>query len=115
MYEFSMDASITDTLGFIVQVRADSPILNRHLVRYEDATVDLKQKLNNRRATGWNALVHWRGSESFGFRFLHNQTDMTQILIIEDWTVGNFDETSDRIFVNNAPDVAFTVQSSFGF
>ena len=115
MYEFSMDVGITDSIGFILQIRADSPILNENLVRYEDAATDAKEKLDNRRASGWNALVHWRGSQAFGFRFRHSDTSMTQLLLLEDWTWGRFDQTNDRIFVHNAPDVAFTLQTSFGF
>lgn len=115
MYELSLDLAIDQKWGFIFQVRAESPILNgENLAIVAEAETD-EEQLIERISSGWNSLVHWRGSEAFGFRYRPGAESQANFLVVEDWGVGPFDERGDRLYVNNAPDVVFLLQYAQSF
>jgi hypothetical protein len=63
-------------------------------------------------ASGWNALVRWRGSESLGLRYKNRRGNVWQFLIAEDWGVGQYD-TKDNLYTNDSPDVNFIIQTNW--
>jgi hypothetical protein len=114
-YELSFDMGFTKSWGVILQLRMESPFMNKQNLEIVDDSPSNVQRTLNRVASGWNSLVHWRGSQGFGFRYRSSKTSQAQFLIVEDWAVGNFDEVGDDLYINNAPDVAFLIQGSIGF
>ena len=115
MYEASFDFGIGDNWGFLVQFRTESPILHKKDLLITNLSGSDKEKALQRIASGWNSLVHWRGSQSMGFRFSVSPQSTINLLFVEDWGLGEFDGRGDRLYVNNAPDVGGLVQTIIGF
>ena len=115
MYEISFDIGLTERWGFLIQMRAESPLMNYQDVQIESAYSDPDQIAAERIASGWNSLVHWRGSQGLGWRW-RSKSGLKQFnaLIIEDWGLGAYDREDERLYVNNAPDVSFLFQYSWG-
>lgn len=110
MYELSIDLGFTERWGLLLQARAESPIMNKNELSYNYTTSDPDAQIAYRVASGWNSLVHWRGSQSAGLRFRSSGGHQVNLLIIEDWGLGSQDSRKDSLYVNNAPDVAFALQ-----
>lgn len=115
MYEVSMDFALTESWGVIFQARMESPFMNKEHLNIIHTTEESKEQLLNRISSGWNGLVHWRGSESLGLRYRISPSSQINGLIIEDFAYGRFDEIGDELYINNAPDVAFVLQTTWGF
>lgn len=115
MYEITFDLGIGKRFGLLIQGRAESPLLMREHLDYNYTTSDEDGKLAERVASGWNSLVHWRGSQSFGIRYRWGKGSQVNLLMVEDWGIGNNDRRSDVLYVNNAPDIAFITQWHFLF
>ena len=115
MYEISTDIGFSDNWGLLLLVRMESPILNKEHLSIIDTGETNQQQLASRIASGWNSLVHWRGSQGLGFRYRFSPTSQINTIITEDWALGQFDERGDRLYTNNAPDVSFVVQYNTSF
>lgn len=116
MYEISTEWGLNKNWSFTFQVRMESPILEKDDLSIANPSSEPVDALLERIASGWNSLVHWRGSEAFGLKYNSNSGEhQFKMMIIEDWAVGHFDEIGDDLYVNNAPDVAFSMQYSFAF
>jgi hypothetical protein len=116
MYELSTEWGLSNSWSFTFQVRMESPFLEKDQLEIVTLLTDQKSRIYERVSSGWNSLVHWRGSESFGFKYTsRSKNQQLLIQIIEDWALGNFDETGDDFYVNNAPDVGFSIQYNLNF
>jgi len=114
--ELASDWAITDNWGILFTVRMESPILEKEKLSIVNAESDPKQKLLDRIASGWNSLVHWRGSESLGIRWQSDDaTQKVNVHFVEDWAVGHFDVIGDDFYINNAPDFVIGLQYSQTF
>ncbi len=110
MYELTFDFGFGQKWGFIMQARAESPIMNKGELSYNYTTTDPRGQVAFRIASGWNSLVYWRGSQSLGPRWRSRNGHQINLLLVEDWGVGDHDNRQDNLYVNNAPDVAFVLQ-----
>lgn len=115
MYELSMDFAFANSWGVLLQARTESPIMHKQDLSYNHYTSDPDAQKAYRVASGWNSLVHWRGSQSAGLRWRSQSGHQANLLIIEDWALGRQDSRSDKLYVTNAPDVAFALQFHFSF
>ncbi len=115
MYELSLDLGFNSTFGLILQGRLESPLMMKEHLNYQYTYADPKGQTAERVASGWNSLVHWRGSQSIGVRWRWGMGSQINLLMIEDWGLGKKDQRSDTLYVNNAPDVAFITQLHFVF
>lgn len=115
MYELSFDFGITDHWGFVLQGRLESPIMDKGSLAFEYTETDRLAMAKERVASGWNSLVYWRGTQSFGIRWRSFFGTQVSLLMIEDWNYGNPDYRSDHVYVTNAPDVAFVTQVHASF
>jgi hypothetical protein len=115
MYESVLDIGFTKVFGLILQARAESPLFDAAYLDFNYTTDDEDGRIEERMASGFNSLVRWRGSEAGGFRWRWGKGSQINLLIIEDWGLGTWDERSDKLYVNNAPDVAFITQWHFLF
>ena len=114
MYEISFDFHLSGPWSFTFQTRAESPYLDRNSLLITDVSTD---KELQEVASSWNSLVHWRGSEAFGFRYLLQGGSYFNFLLIEDFAPGQFDKSSteEAYYVNNAPDIMLLIQSYVAF
>lgn len=110
MYELSLDIGFNKNLGLILQGRTESPLMMREHLNYNYTHSDAEGQKAERIASGWNSLVEWRGSQSIGLRWRWGEGSQVNLLMIEDWGLGDKDERNDKLYVNNAPDVAFISQ-----
>lgn len=115
MYELSMDFAFSEHWGILLQGRVESPLMNKNDLDYNYTTSDPLAQTLYRVASGWNSLVSWRGTESFGFRWRSQGGSQINFLMIEDWWFGGQDSRGDHLYVTNAPDVQFTVQAHTHF
>lgn len=115
MYELAFDIGITKSWGIILQARTESPILQKGLLDYNYTVSTPNAKIEYRIASGWNSLVLWRSIESFGLRWRSQEGHQINLLMLEDWGLGGYDERGDNLYSNNAPDVAFMTQFHFAF
>lgn len=115
MYELTMDLGMGKNFGFVIQVRTESPLLMTEHLEYQYTTNDPNSQQVERIASGWNSLVEWRGSQGLGFRWRWGKGHRANLLLIEDWGLGDKDNRGDNLYVNNAPDVAFVSQWHFVF
>lgn len=113
--ELSFDLGFDQHWGLILQGRLESPLMMKEHLSYNYIYTDERGQQAERVASGWNSLVHWRGSQSIGFRYRWGQGSQVNLLMIEDWGIGRKDGRSDMLYVNNAPDVAFISQLHFVF
>jgi hypothetical protein len=115
MYELSLDLGVGPSFGFILQARTESPILMKEYLTYNYTTTERESQTSERIGSGWNSLVEWRGSQSIGVRWRWGQGSQINFMMVEDWGTGDKDERNDKLYVNNAPDVAFVSQWHFVF
>lgn len=115
MHELTIDLGFGPGFGLMLQGRAESPLMMRDHLDFKYTYTDDDDMKSERIASGWNSLVYWRGSQAFGFRYLWPEGSMINALMMEDWGIGNQDGRSDWLYVNNAPDVAFMVQTHLTF
>jgi hypothetical protein len=115
MYELTMDLALSDHWGVILQGRMESPFLRQKDLTFNYTTSRPDLRAEERVASGWNSLVHWRGTESLGLRWRSLHGQQWTLSILEDWGIGNQDDRGDTLYVNNAPDVAFMLQGHFHF
>ncbi len=112
LYEGGFDFALDRGWGITLNVRAESPFLDRKRVSYFDTATDPAIVSRNRAASGWNGLLHWRGTESLGLRYKTKSGSLWHFLMSEDWGVGAND-AEDGVYITNAPDVGFTLQTQF--
>jgi len=115
MYEASLTFGITQSWSFVLQGRYESPLFSKEHVEF---TYNYDQPRNRdleRSNSGWNSLMYWRGSESFGFKYRWSDGDYANFLFVEDWGRGKYDSSGAVTYINNAPDVQFLTQWHFGF
>lgn len=114
MYEITSRFSIGKNWSFVIQMRAESPLMDKDQVAVLNANSEEEIK---QVASSWNALMLWRGTESIGFNYRGQKGSSFQILLIEDFTHGSLESsgTDDSFFVNNAPDLMFLLQSHILF
>ncbi|MGE4130571.1 MAG: DUF3187 family protein [Bdellovibrionales bacterium] len=115
MYELSIDLGLGPNLGLLLQARTESPILMKEYVNYNYTFTNPEDQAQERIASGWNSLVEWRGSQSIGLRWRWGKGNQINLFMVEDWGLGDKDERNDKLYVNNAPDVAFISQWHFVF
>jgi len=115
MYELSIDFALTNSWGLLLQARTESPTMNKGDLEINYPYSDPSSQRAYRVASGWNSLVYWRSSESAGFRWRSTKGHQVNLLVIEDWGLGDQDYKSDQRYVNNAPDVGFVLQSYIKF
>lgn len=110
MYELSLDLGFGPSFGLVLQARVESPLLMREHLEYNYTYMSPEYQSEEKVASGWNSLVEWRGSQSLGFRWNFKSGSGVNLMMIEDWGLGNKDNRGDWNYVNNAPDVAFVSQ-----
>jgi hypothetical protein len=115
MYELSMEIGISENLAFITQARYESPLFNKQYLTFNYTTSTPQDQLEEQVSSGWNALVDWRGSEDIGLSWRWGGGSQVNFLFIEDWGIGGFDQASDGLYINNAPDFQFMTQWHFVF
>jgi hypothetical protein len=115
MYELSLDLAIAGRLGLILQARYESPLFNKEYLSFNYTTSGATSQVEERIVSGWNALVEWRGSEDIGLRWRWGKGSQINFLFVEDWGIGPQDESSDGLYINNAPDFQFVTQWHFVF
>lgn len=115
MYELTFDLGLGPNFGVLIQGRTESPFMMREHLDYNYTTADRDGQTAERIASGWNSLVNWRGSQALGIRWRWGQGSQVNFMMIEDWGLGDKDERNDKLYVNNAPDVAFISQWHFVF
>ena len=113
MFELNFDYALNNKWGAFLTFRTQSPFLDRNQLTYEDSETDARLRSNNRAATGWNSLVRWQGAEAIGIRYRKKNRQMS-FAFSEDWGLGSYDASS-HIYSNNAPDVNFIFQASWGY
>ena len=92
----------------------ESPLFDGNQLAIVDSTASEKEFILHRMASGWNSLIHWRGSQSLGFRYRSTNSQLN-MLFLEDWGPGTYDENGDDTYVTNAPDVGVALQYAFSF
>lgn len=108
MYELASDWALTKNWIFTFKLRMESPYVDRSSVEIvDDESYTWEEAILNQIASGWNAMVHWRGSQDFGIKYRFDQGDELSLHLIEDWAPGDYEKIDDNFYVNNAPDVAF--------
>lgn len=115
MYEASFDFGLGGGWGIVLIGRMESPWLDKGSVEFQTESEDRNFVIAERLASGWNGLVHWRGSQSGGIRYRDGSDFQIGFHVIEDWALGNYDESGDDLYVNNAPDVAFVLKLHSSF
>lgn len=117
MYELSLNLAFGPHWSVILQARTESPLFMKEYLdfNYSYPEEDPESRDAERIASGWNGMMHWRGSESIGLRRRWGQGSHVSLLLIEDWGTGRYDNRGDWLYVNNAPDVEFVLQMHFVF
>jgi hypothetical protein len=114
LYEMNLDLALSSSWGILLNARAESPFLDESKLTYTDLSTDPVTISNNRAASGWNSLVHWRGTESIGVRYRTSAGDQWQFILAEDWGIGSYDSI-DNMYSNNAPDINFVLQTQINW
>lgn len=115
MYELSLDLGVNESLGFLMQARAESPFFDPDHMEFQYHYTEPKSRSTERGASGWNSLTAWRGSQSIGMRWRWPGGSQANLLLIEDWGLGDRDNRGEAVYVNNAPDIALISQWHFVF
>lgn len=115
MHELTFDIGFYGNYGFFLSARVESPFMNKSSLSISNPDSLSEEKLVERIGSTWNSLVEWRGSEGFGFRWHSQKGDQIRLFMIEDWTFGHVDDQNQNVSVYNSPDVAFVLQTKFGF
>lgn len=115
MHELTLNIGFGDRWGMLMQARLESPLFREKDLDFNYTTVTDDSNKAERIASGWNALVHWRGSQSIGPRYHWGSGNQVSFLLLEDWGVGKHDGRGDWLYVNNAPDFALVTQLHFNF
>jgi hypothetical protein len=115
MYELSLNIGLTPKLALVLQGRAESPLFNKSDLNFTYTQSTPDQQLEERVASGWNDLVEWRGSEDIGLRWTYSKSTQINFLFVEDWAIGNQDQSGDGLYINDAPDFEFMTQIHFDF
>jgi len=114
MYEGNFDIAFSDHWGLVFMARAESPFLDGKQLSFQDSSTNPAQVAEDRMSSGWNSLVHWRGSEGLGFRYRADGGNQFQIMGVEDFGVGPYDDVGG-FYSNNAPDFNIVMQLHTGF
>lgn len=115
MYELSLDLAVGPTWGLVLQARTESPLFRKEQLEYQYTYSTEAERNVERVASGWNALTAWRGSQSIGFRYRWGQGSQGNLLFVEDWGTGDKDHRGEKLYTNNAPDIALINQWHFVF
>jgi hypothetical protein len=110
MYELSFDFGSGPNLGFMIQARYESPLFNPSVLSFNYTSSTPSGQLEERVSSGWNALTDWRGSESIGVRWRWGNGNQFNFLFVEDWAIGAQDQTTDGLYINDAPDFEIVTQ-----
>ncbi|NJL25971.1 MAG: DUF3187 family protein [Calothrix sp. SM1_5_4] len=110
MYELSFDFGLGPGFGVLLQARLESPLFDIKYLSFNYSYSDPDNRSSERVASGWHSLVDWRGSQAFGLRYRWGKGSQLNLLMMEDWGLGDRDGRGDWNYVNNAPDVAFLTQ-----
>ena len=114
MYEGNFDFALNDYWGFVISARAESPYLDRSALSFVDNSTNPAVVANDQQSSGWNALTHWLGSESFGFRYRTIAGSEFRAMFVEDFGLG-YNDQSSGLYTINAPDVNIVIQGNFTF
>ena len=115
MYEGTLNLGLSKSWGLLLQMRYESPLFRKEDLDIVYTETDEHNRSIERVNSGWNSLVHWRGSESIGFRYQFANGSQINLLLIEDWGRGKYDSSGAFTYINNAPDVEFITQWHFVF
>lgn len=115
MYELTLNLGLGPKWGVILQARTESPLFMKEHLDYNYTMTEPEGQTAERVASGWNSMMHWRGSESIGLRRVWGAGSQVNLMIVEDWGTGRHDSRGDWLYVNNAPDVIFLTQMHFVF
>jgi hypothetical protein len=115
LFEVESDIALSDNWGLLLQVRVESPFMNKDSLNLIDPTASRNAFLQHRLSSGYNSLVHWRVYETFGFRYRISPEKVAYLLASEDGGLGDVDETGDKLYSNNAPDILFSLRFEFTF
>lgn len=115
MYELSMSLGLDRNLAVLLQARVESPLFDGRYLSFNHNYSDPALQVAEQVASGWNALVQWRGSEAAGLVWRWSQGSQVNFLIVEDWGLGDRDRSGSWNYVTDAPDVAFVTQWHFVF
>lgn len=114
-YEVSTDFALNAQWGILLQIRMESPIMDRGDLELVNPESDPMDQLRYRTASGWNSLVYWRGSQTFGLRWRDQGGNQINFLLLEDWARGTHDLRKEKLYMTNAPDVALITQFHLNF
>jgi hypothetical protein len=107
MYELALDSAVSDHWGIVTKARANSPFMNQGSL----ITLNTPDDFTRRRiSSSWNSLG-WRGSEELGLRYRWDGGDEIMFSMVEDWGLSAIDGRSGALYVNNAPDIIFSLQA----
>ena len=115
MLELHGDLGLYKHLGLVLTLRTESPLVDPHHLRFDPYSVGATSIKFERISTGWNALTQWRGSEGFGLRWRWGRGQQFNVIMTEDFGLGDQDGTGNAFYSLNAPDVAFTSQLHLSF
>lgn len=115
MYELTLNVGLSSSLGVLMQARVESPLLDQKYLAYNYVYDDPEAQASEKEASGWNALTEWRGSQTLGLIWRFAKANQLNLLIQEDWGLGDRDHSGSWNYVNNAPDVSFISQWHFSF
>lgn len=115
MYELTLSLGVTSGFGILLQARVESPLLEQKYLEYNYTQATEGGQIAEKEASGWNALTEWRGSQTAGVFFRFGGGSQINLLIQEDWGLGDRDHSHTWNYVNNAPDVSFVSQWHFVF
>lgn len=115
LYELNLDVGFSKKgyWGLVLQAKAESPFLDRRKIEFLEDSMNRDLLLYNRIGSGWNALSHWRGSQSFGIRYRPSSNFSGTLWMLEDFGIGDADKVGNWLYVNNAPDVAWILHLGF--
>lgn len=116
MYEMSTDLAVSDSIGIILQMRANSPILNSEEIDFWDPNAKTNfQYIEDRVASAYNDLIGWTGAQVIGIRYRWGEGSEFNFLFMEDWWFGGYDDSRDPLYSTNGPDFMFITQFHFLF
>ncbi len=115
MYDFSLELGWSSNWSFLIQHRLESPLLDKHAIAYNYLNEEREARIQEKVSSGWNSLVHWRGTGTIGVNYKWGSSGRLSLLFLEDIAFGDRDQTDDLYYVSNAPDVGLTLQLKVGF
>lgn len=115
MYELTMNFGVGSNWGIILQFRAESPLFEKRYLSFNYTETEPRMKLEEQVSSSWNSMVEWRGSEAFGWRYHWGGGNEANFVFIEDWGIGDQDQSGDGLYINDAPDFQFMTQLHFVF